>query len=109
MGAVDTLKEVVGLIQKVDNIDLYRKVMSLQEQVYELFEENRLLKERLTMRETLQFKSNAYWRGDEGPFCSSCWDGEQKLVRLHIQRSYHPRCPTCGGVAPDPESGPTFA
>jgi hypothetical protein len=31
--------KTVGLIQKIDNIDLYRRMMELSTQVYALFEE----------------------------------------------------------------------
>lgn len=72
MGVVDTLKETIGLLQKVDNIDLYRRMLDLQTQVMALVEENQTLKQRLATRDELTFDANAYWRGEEGPFCSAC-------------------------------------
>lgn len=106
MGVLDTLKEAVGLIQKVDNIDLYKQMLELQTQVIALFEENRTLKDRLATRDQLTFKKNAYWMGDEGPFCSRCWDAESKLVRLHVQAQTTPRCPSCTRLAVNPDVPP---
>lgn len=108
MGIIDTLKETVGLIQKVDNIDLYRRMVELQTEVYSVIEENRALKEKLATREKLTFRRNCYWIGDDGPFCSRCWDVDGKLVRLHLKTALRlpPECPSCNRVAREPERGP---
>lgn len=106
MGIVDTLKETVGLIQKVDNIDLYRRMLELQAQVLSLVEENRVLRENLADRQSVTFRDNAYWQEDGSSFCSKCFDVEQKLVRLHLRKGFHPQCPGCGSVAVNPESAP---
>jgi len=106
MSIIDTLKETVGLMQKIDNIDLYRRMLELQTQVMALFEENRSLKEQLATRAQLKFKKNAYWMNDDGPFCSRCWDAESKLVRLHQQEGCVPRCPSCDHLAVDPDTRP---
>ncbi len=106
MGIFDTMKETVALLQKVDNLPLYRKVLELQNQINELVEENRRLKDRLGTRDQLTFRKNAYWRADDGPFCSRCWDSETRLVRLHTQQGYKPQCPSCGTVASDPDQPP---
>lgn len=108
MSVIDTMKEVAGLIQKMDNLDLMRRVVELQEQVFELVNENRTLKERLATREQVTFSKNAYWKGTDGPFCSRCLDGEGVLVRLHLQKGYKPHCPKCDTYAPDPEERVSF-
>ena len=105
MGAIDTVKELAVLIQKLDNIELLKQVVSLQEQVYALVDENRSLKERLATRGKLSFRKNAYWLDDQGPFCSNCWDGTQKLVRMHLSKEFNPQCPRCTRMAVDPEEG----
>jgi hypothetical protein len=50
------------------------------------------------LREAFHFEHNAYWRGEgtdrEGPFCSRCFDVEQKAVRLTINNS--PKVGYCG-------------
>lgn len=106
MGILDTLKETVSLMQKIDNVDLYRRMLELQTQVMALFEENRSLKEQLATRAQLTFKKNAYWMNDDGPFCSRCWDTEGKLVRLHLRQECIPHCPSCKHLAVDPDTPP---
>jgi hypothetical protein len=100
MGIIDTLKETASLLQKVDNIDLYRKMLELQTQVFALVEENRALKEQLAVRGELRYERNAYWRKDDGPFCAPCWDKDAKLIRvpgdLYLGSR---RCPICHNPA----------
>lgn len=106
MGIIDTLKETVGLIQKVDNIELYKRMLELQTQAVSLVDENKALKEKITTRDELTFKKNSYWRGDDGPFCSPCWDKDNHLVRLHLapKHSASPQCPVCHHYAIDPDA-----
>jgi hypothetical protein len=102
MGIYDTLKDVASIAQKIDNIELMKQVIELQQQVVTLYEENRQLNERLATREKLTFKNNSYWMGDNGPFCSNCWDVHVKLIRLHLFPSdTSPRCPNCKQYAPN--------
>ena len=103
MGVIDTVRETVSLIQQVDNIEILRKMLALQTQVVELFEENRALKEKLTVRDSLEFRDNTYWRGSDGPFCSPCWDGKSLLVRLHSFKSGNVHCPVCKSM-PTPKN-----
>ena len=88
MGLVENIKETAKLIQKIDNLDLYKRILDLQSEVMELVDENRRLKEELRVNTELTFDKNAYWIGTgkprEGPFCSCCWDGSGKLIRLHL-------------------------
>jgi hypothetical protein len=39
MGVIDTVKDVAFLVQKTDNVDLLRRVVELQQQVYALVDE----------------------------------------------------------------------
>jgi hypothetical protein len=113
MGIIDTLKDVVVLVQKTDNIDVVRQVIALQGQVYELVTENGNLKAELqrerdvaTMRAAMRFEKNAYWQGPEGPFCSKCWDAEGKRVRVHLSKGRYPQCPACKTQILDPDAPP---
>jgi hypothetical protein len=113
---LETAKSVAVLIQKTDNLELLKQALALQTQVHELVDENRLLKARLATREDIEFRENGYWRkdGGGGPFCTPCWDAHDRLVRLHLQVGYNPRCPSCNTVAwqsevarePEPEPEP---
>jgi regulator of replication initiation timing len=93
MGILDTAKELFELVQKADNIDLYRQTTALQQDIMKLLDENRdlrdevrILRQQASIAESLEFSENAYYRrtesGREGPFCPTCWDREGKLVRL---------------------------
>lgn len=113
MGILETLKDFVTVVQKADNIDLMKGLLEVQTQTDALLEEslrvkaeNAQLREQLATRDRLQFKRNAYWMDDAGPFCSKCWDSEAKLVRLHVLRSKTPWCPACKTYAHDPDATP---
>lgn len=74
MGVIETVKDIGVLVQKLDNMDLVKRLVELQEQVYEVVAENRDLKEanrglreKLITREQLAFRKNAYWSDQEGP------------------------------------------
>ncbi len=120
MGIVDNFKEVVALVQQVDNIDLYRKILDLQSQAIaqasEIVELKRALQEReeqireLGRHEKFVGKlvrsGQAYYlASDNGqptgdPYCSHCW--ESKNVAIHIHQDPRDRrisvCPTCKNV-----------
>jgi len=113
MGVIETVKDIAVLVQKLDNMELVKRLVELQEQVYavvtesrDVKEQNRNLQERLNTREQLTFRKNAYYRGEDGPFCSRCYDADGLLVRLHAQSGYQPRCPKCEAVAVDPDRPP---
>jgi len=106
MGIVENIKETAKLIQKIDNIDLYRRILDLQAEVMELVDENRRLKEQLQVRSELTFDKGAYWLGKDektrdGPFCSRCWDVDRKLVRIRCAPGYTPVCPQCNAYFAD--------
>ena len=113
MSIIDTVKDIGVLIQKIDNLELLKRMVELQEQVYALVSENRDLKEanrglseKLQTREQMQFRQNAYWRGDEGPFCSQCFDAEGLSVRMHVGKGHSPICRKCKTVAMNPDAEP---
>jgi len=69
---------------------------------YALQQELQKVKESVKEREkaakfagTLVYRDNAYWteKGD-GPYCSGCWDGQQKGVRL-AKKGLNHECPVC--------------
>ena len=112
MGVLENVKEVTGLIQKIDNIELYRKILDLQAEVFNLVDENRKLKqdsdelrEKQRIKETLFFDKSVYviQKADgkeEGPFCPSCWDGHKRLSRLaEYGNTAYLRCPVCDKAA----------
>ena len=107
MGIVETLKDVVSVVQKADNIEIMKGMLEVQAQTYALLEENhqlktenRQLRDKLETQEALTFHDSAYWKpGGVGPFCSACWDTRRNLVYLHRSSSGYPSCPSCNKVA----------
>jgi hypothetical protein len=108
MGVVENVKEIATLIQKIDNVDLYRKILDLQAQVMNLEEENAKLRtdnsdlrDRLEVKGSLVFNKDCYWlpradNGPDGPFCSNCWDTRTQLVRMiRCGNPAFSECPTC--------------
>jgi len=100
---IGDIKSIGEIVQKADNIELYRKILDLQyeamnviERMNELIEENQLLKEKLKTVENLTFKDKMYFiKGDNDPFCSRCWDTDTKLIRLHGDGKGWFQCPSC--------------
>ena len=43
------------------------------------------------------YRNDAYWFGEEGPFCSACWDIDQNKVRLHKLIGGWAECPAGKG------------
>lgn len=94
MSIVENLKEIVSLVQKIDNIELLKNILSLQVEIQRQFEENVglrqqvvELKEELRVKDSLRFDNGEYYlrkegSSEDGPFCSTCWDVDRKLVRM---------------------------
>lgn len=110
MGILDEVKSVATTIQKADNIELYSKILEIQSQAMDLIEENRELKneiedikKKLETKQSITYNKQMYWVKKEneldGPFCTRCWDKEQKLIRLHKHDNgwgtVFMQCPEC--------------
>ena len=113
MSIYDDAKQIVGVIQQSDNVELLQKFASFQTDVFSFIEKNhqlieenaRLRKEIQELKESLQtsqslvFKDNLYRTASgDGPFCPGCWDSGKKQIRL-ISRdggdSKYWVCPIC--------------
>lgn len=113
MSLLDEIKSAAEIIQKADNIELYRQILDIQnealgltEDIKVLKQENQDLKNKFKIAGELIFKDNAYYIADEqgniksGPYCSCCWDDKKKLIRM-LERdngwgSHIIECPLCG-------------
>ena len=94
MGLYEAIKDGVEVARKADNIEVMKQLLDAQKEALDLFEENRALKDRIRALEekqqiqgSLKFRDNKYWREEggtsDGPFCTTCWDIEGRLVRMH--------------------------
>jgi len=95
MGIIEDAKEVVKLVQQIDNIELYRKILDLQSEVIDLVQQNRekddtieQLKKAMELKGKMVCEFSAYYQLDEqgskvaGPFCTNCFDNEHATRRL---------------------------
>lgn len=93
MSIINNAKEIADLVQKLGNIELYRKIVELEAQIIDLTRENHTrseqvseLQRQLSVKGQLRYEEKMYWLVDgnkkEGPYCQRCYDLEQKLVRL---------------------------
>jgi hypothetical protein len=100
MGIIESAKEVVKIVQQIDNIELNRKVLDLEAEVLELTQQLREKDETISkLNEALETKgkiicqNSVYFMVDDegnkkdGPFCTKCFDVDHFLCRL-IQ--FHP-------------------
>jgi hypothetical protein len=97
MGLLDTVKDVVTLIQKADNLDLLRRALDLQNEASRVSEENHGLKARvieLTDRVTqleselkrqpqMEFRAPFWYAPNDGmPHCPRCWEADHRAIHL---------------------------
>jgi hypothetical protein len=107
MSILGDIKLIGQALREAGKIELYEKLLAIQEKSLEVQEENKTfiaeieeLKRISSISGKLQFRDNAYHLpGDDGPYCSCCWDNEKKLVRLHelIDCFW---CPVCKNYGP---------
>ena len=107
MGAVENIKEVADLVKKFNDIDLNRRILTLEEEVLDLSRAKRRAEEKveeleatLKLKEELEFLAPFYWRkGDLTPYCPSCWEDKKRAVHvvLQFENSKYARvdCPAC--------------
>lgn len=90
MGLLDTVKEIAGYAQQVDNIALNKAILELQKEAFANFDQIREMKERireleqqLAKKSEMKFTGQFYFvDGDSTPFCPVCWDSKQHAIHL---------------------------
>ncbi len=98
--------EISGRIGEIyDHItDSKDALVDAKDEIEGLKSELRSLKEERGIADSLEFDGTVYWvaKGErwDGPFCSLCWDGKGKLVRLQNQEGAgtHPNFSYCGAL-----------
>ena len=98
---VDNVKTIQEIAEKTQNLELKSTIIDLKEQILELREENLELKQSLSKQQeyNMVFEDNCYWNykedgTKEGPYCSACWDGKDKAIRMKIDSNYY-QCTNC--------------
>lgn len=106
LSLIENIKSVTSVIQQMDNIELYQKILDVYKEAMDLQEQNRDLKEqiyqlkdKLSLTERLKHNDDAYWTVGEdidGPYCTCCWDAKKMLVRFVRSSASLVVCPNCG-------------
>lgn len=95
MGAIETAKEITGLVLKYNDVDLTRRIVVLEAEVRGLIqliaekdEAVEQLKKAVQLKGKMVCEHSAYYQVDEqgntiaGPFCTDCFDNEYATHRL---------------------------
>ena len=103
MSIITDTKEIVDLVKKLGEVELYRKIVNLEEEIYQLSRENRDCRERVDELETalafqgeLTFRAPMYYAiGDDVPYCPNCWEGDDRAIHMILWPSGDYHCPQC--------------
>ncbi len=110
--AINLVKQAKELAEKLKNlelknviVDLQSKLLDLKEEINRLREENAKLKQDLALATAppeVTTKDGMYFKGEDGPFCTACYDSRKQLIRLvnptdPERRMFHlhHKCPVC--------------
>ena len=105
MGLYEGIKDIAKIIQKADNVELYRQVLDLEAQALEmqaeiaaLKEENAALKKGKDLSDKIVRYPQPYitLKDDDQnlKYCAHCWDSDKKLIQLMCGDEFF-RCPHC--------------
>ena len=106
MDIIEKISAITKLVSGIENHEIYDKLGDLQisayelkTQILELKEENRLLKEQLSDKAIKKTVKETYFFGEEGPYCTCCYDNDNKKILLHKDDNYigyiYYECPEC--------------
>lgn len=97
MGLYENFKDVVGVVQKLDNIELYQKILDIQAQALELSNSNigkdkkiKELEDQLDNSKRMKFDGKFYYiEGEKHPYCPGCWGARKKQTHLVVTDRQH--------------------
>jgi hypothetical protein len=99
MDVIGTLNGVIGMLKKArelaeqtKNLELRALIVELQGQLLDVkteclqygeeIENLKAENKRLSSAPEVRLKDGMYYRDEDGPFCTSCYDAEKKIIRL---------------------------
>jgi len=87
--ALTIVQKAIEFAKKVKDIELESKLLDLKGMINDLKGENLDLKEKIgelektsKLKSELVVKDEYYYQGEDGPFCTKCFDDEGKLIRV---------------------------
>ena len=124
MSIIDNAKEIVSLVQKLEDIELYRKIVELEGEIIELIREKREIEQQLTQLSDWETEKQRYvlvnpWegaavyalkeesKGNDAPhwICTNCY---QKNIKSMLNQMDGTRgftkvvCPVCNAQMQSP-------
>jgi len=87
---LDNAKQIAEAVHEIHNLELYQRVLALHSDVVGLVEQNIGLREEVaqlrklaSLKDKMRFNAPFYYQeGDKTPYCSACWEGDEKAVHL---------------------------
>jgi len=110
MSILDNAKGIAEAVHQINNLELYQRVLALHSDIIGVVEENNKLREeivRLKKNQEIKGKLRAEGQREvvyylheangtkDGPFCTTCWDVDGKLVRVIDYGDYSYSCSYC--------------
>lgn len=106
MDIIHQIASVTKAVVDAGDHELYQKLQDISVKAYELQMENIELKNRIAKMEEKEkqdeikvFKDKAYYFGNDGPYCTKCYDDEGKKIRMHERDNNYGviyiECPKC--------------
>ena len=110
MSIADSIRDLAKLVQQSDNLELLKKVNTVQSEVLDLIEKLKQKEDQVTqlqgalgLKGEFILKDLAYWLPDEkgnvigGPFCARCFEADHVARTLAAgERESQVTCPDCG-------------
>jgi len=90
MSIISNAKEIADLIKKLDDVELYRKIIELEGEIIDLHRKNHSLEEHvveltrsLVLKEKLRWEKPFYFmEGDKDPYCPRCYEADSLTIHL---------------------------
>lgn len=114
MSFYEVFKDVISIVQKADNVELYKKLLDLYSQALDLQNENTRLKEeneqlkkrKIDADRIVRHKQPYLTFGDDNQqlkYCALCWDVEDMLIQMNEISEWTGekkklRCHKCGNT-----------
>jgi len=104
MGPIDWIKNTLSVLKEAGKIKEYEKILSLanenediKKKLSETEQKIAILEGEINQKRKLKYRNESYWDGDDGPFCSRCFDELGKSIRIHpvFTGSNFSICPKC--------------
>ena len=106
MDIIHQIASITKAVVDAGDHELYQKLQDINIKAYELQMENIELREKITKMEEKErqyavriFRDNAYYFDGDGPFCTKCYDDENKKIRMHERDNetgtVYIECPKC--------------